>query len=47
LLKKLAALVRICRWFPASRREMDGKAEALFLEAVVPGVSLAEGLQRQ
>ena len=31
---------------PQLQRQPDGKAEALFLDSVVPGASLAEGLQK-
>lgn len=44
LLKKLAGLG--VEGIPELRREMDGKAEALFFDSMVPGVKLAEGLQR-
>ena len=46
LLKKLAALGAGPAQVPALRRAVDGKAEALFLDAVQPGATLAEGLQR-
>jgi len=45
LLKKLAALGQDASVVPTLRRQMDGKAEALFLDTVAPGVTLAEGLQ--
>ncbi|GMU48047.1 MAG: hypothetical protein AMXMBFR31_02730 [Candidatus Desulfobacillus denitrificans] len=45
LLKKLAALGADAGAVPALKRAMDGKAEALFLDSVVPGATLAEGLQ--
>jgi glycyl-tRNA synthetase beta chain len=45
LLKKLAALGQDAAVVPALKRAMDGKAEALFLDSVVPGASLQEGLQ--
>ncbi|MEQ1807038.1 MAG: glycine--tRNA ligase subunit beta, partial [Burkholderiaceae bacterium] len=45
LLKKLAALGADATAVPRLRRQPDGKAEALFLDAVVKGASLAEGLQ--
>jgi glycyl-tRNA synthetase beta chain len=46
LLKKLAALGADASAVPQLRRAMDGKAEALFLDSVVPGAPLAEGLQK-
>ncbi len=50
LLKKLAALgVDVgaeAGALPPLRRLPDGKAEALFLDSVVPGATLAEGLQK-
>ena len=45
LLKKLAALGADAGAVPALKRAMDGKAEALFLDSVVSGATLAEGLQ--
>jgi glycyl-tRNA synthetase beta chain len=45
LLKKLAALGADASVVPTLKRAMDGKAEALFLDSVVPGSTLAEGLQ--
>lgn len=45
LLKKLAALGQDASVVPALKRAMDGKAEALFLDSVVPGATLQEGLQ--
>ncbi|MCC6658957.1 MAG: glycine--tRNA ligase subunit beta [Rhodocyclaceae bacterium] len=45
LLKKLAALGADASVVPQLKRTMDGKAEALFLDTVVPGATLAEGLQ--
>jgi glycyl-tRNA synthetase beta chain len=45
LLKKLAALGADASAVPTLKRAMDGKAEALFLDNVVPGATLAEGLQ--
>jgi len=45
LLKKLAALGADAAVVPQLKRAMDGKAEALFLDSVVPGATLAEGLQ--
>jgi glycyl-tRNA synthetase beta chain len=46
LLKKLAALGADASAVPRLKRAMDGKAEALFLDSVVPGATLAEGLQK-
>ena len=50
LLKKLASLgvdgEAVAGMLPQLRRQPDGKAEALFLDSVVPGVTLAEGLQK-
>ncbi len=45
LLKKLAALGADATAVPGLRRQLDGKAEALFLDAVVKGATLQEGLQ--
>ncbi|WIM04585.1 MAG: glycine--tRNA ligase subunit beta [Candidatus Nitricoxidivorans perseverans] len=45
LLKKLAALGQDASAVPMLKRAMDGKAEALFLDSIVPGATLAEGLQ--
>jgi glycyl-tRNA synthetase beta chain len=45
LLKKLAALGADASVVPNLKRAMDGKAEALFLDNVVPGATLAAGLQ--
>jgi glycyl-tRNA synthetase beta chain len=45
LLKKLAALGADASVVPTLKRQPDGKAEALFLDSVVPGATLAEGLQ--
>jgi len=45
LLKKLAALGQDAAVAPTLKRAMDGKAEALFLDSIVPGATLAEGLQ--
>jgi hypothetical protein len=49
LLKKLAALGvdagAAAAVLPTLKRQPDGKAEALFLDSVVPGATLAEGLQ--
>ncbi|MEN9543528.1 MAG: glycyl-tRNA synthetase subunit beta [Pseudomonadota bacterium] len=46
LLKKLAALGAEASAVPTLKRQMDGKAEALFLDSVVAGATLAEGLQK-
>ena len=45
LLKKLSALGADASVVPTLKRQMDGKAEALFLDSVVPGATLQEGLQ--
>jgi glycyl-tRNA synthetase beta chain len=45
LLKKLQALGADASVVPSLKRAMDGKAEALFFDAVVPGATLAAGLQ--
>ncbi len=45
LLKKLATLGQDASVVPGLKRAMDGKAEALFLDSVVPGATLQEGLQ--
>jgi glycyl-tRNA synthetase beta chain len=46
LLKKLAAVGADASVVPSLKRQMDGKAEALFLDSIVPGASLADGLQK-
>ncbi len=46
LLKKLAAVGADASVVPQLKRAPDGKAEALFLDTVVAGASLAEGLQK-
>ncbi len=46
LLKKLAALGADASVVPSLKRLPDGKTEALFMDSVVPGVALAEGLQK-
>ncbi|MEW5887317.1 MAG: glycine--tRNA ligase subunit beta [Pseudomonadota bacterium] len=46
LLKRLAALGADATAVPSLRRAPDGKAEALYLDGVQPGVSLAVGLQK-
>ncbi len=45
LLKKLASLGADVSVVPRLKRQPDGKAEALFLDSVVPGATLADGLQ--
>jgi glycyl-tRNA synthetase beta chain len=45
LLKKLSALGQDASVVPSLKRAMDGKAEALFLDSVVAGATLQEGLQ--
>ncbi|MDP1605261.1 MAG: glycine--tRNA ligase subunit beta [Rhodocyclaceae bacterium] len=45
LLKKLAALGADVSVLPTLKRQMDGKTEALFLDSIVAGATLAEGLQ--
>jgi glycyl-tRNA synthetase beta chain len=46
LLKKLAAVGADVSVLPQLKRLPDGKAEALFLDNVVPGVALVDGLQK-
>ncbi|MFO1330333.1 MAG: glycine--tRNA ligase subunit beta [Rubrivivax sp.] len=46
LLKKLAALGQDAGIVPQLQRRPDGKAEALFLDSVAPGATLAAGLQK-
>ena len=46
LLKKLASLGLGAEVVPQLKRQPDGKAEALFLDSVKAGASLAEGLQK-
>ena len=46
LLKKLASMGADAGVVPTLRRQPDGQAEALFLDSVVPGVTLADGLQK-
>ena len=46
LLKKLAALGADASAVPQLKRQMDGKAEALFFDSVVRGATLTEGLQK-
>lgn len=46
LLKKLASAGADASAVPTLKRQMDGKAEALFLDSVVTGATLAAGLQK-
>ena len=46
LLKKLAALGADASVLPTLKRALDGKAEALFLDKLLAGATLAEGLQQ-
>ncbi len=46
LLKKLASVGADASAVPNLKRQMDGKAEALFFDSVVTGATLAEGLQK-
>ncbi|MFT3818188.1 MAG: glycine--tRNA ligase subunit beta [Rubrivivax sp.] len=46
LLKKLAALGVDATVLPQLQRQGEGKAETLFLDSVLPGATLAEGLQK-
>ncbi|MES2937768.1 MAG: glycine--tRNA ligase subunit beta [Pseudomonadota bacterium] len=46
LLKKLQALGADASVVPDLKRQMDGKAEALFYDSTAKGVTLAEGLQK-
>ena len=46
LMKKLEALGASMADVPQLRRAMDGKAEAFFLDRLMPGIALAEGLQK-
>ena len=46
LLKKLASVGADASVLPQLKRLPDGKAEALFLDQLVPGATLAEGLQK-
>ena len=46
LLKKLASVGADASVLPQLKRQMDGKAEALFFDNVVKGATLAEGLQK-
>ena len=46
LLKKLAGLGADASAVPLLQRRMDGKAEALYLDSVATGTTLADGLQK-
>ena len=46
LLKKLGAIGADASAIPTLKRESDGKAEVLFLDVLVTGAKLAEGLQK-
>jgi glycyl-tRNA synthetase beta chain len=46
LLKKLQALGADASAVPGLKRQMDGKAEALFYDSTAKGLTLAEGLQK-
>jgi glycyl-tRNA synthetase beta chain len=46
LLKKLAAVGVDAGAVPSLKRQMDGKAEALFFDSLAKGATLAEGLQK-
>ena len=46
LLKKLASVGADASVVPQLKRQMDGKAEALFLDSVVAGATLVDGLQK-
>jgi glycyl-tRNA synthetase beta chain len=46
LLKKLASVGLGAEAVPTLQRAPDGKAEALFLDSIKPGATLAEGLQK-
>lgn len=46
LLKKLASVGADASVLPQLKRLPDGKADALFLDQLVPGATLAEGLQK-
>lgn len=45
LLKKLAGLGADASVVPTLKKKIDGKAEVLFLDSIVPGIELANGLQ--
>lgn len=46
LLKKLASVGADASVLPRLKRQMDGKAEALFFDSVAKGATLADGLQK-
>jgi len=46
LMKKLASLGVDASVLPQLKRQIDGKAEALFYDSIAVGVTLAEGLQK-
>jgi glycyl-tRNA synthetase beta chain len=46
LMKKLASLGVDASVLPQLKRQMDGKAEALFYDSIAVGVTLADGLQK-
>ncbi|MCA0242821.1 MAG: glycine--tRNA ligase subunit beta [Proteobacteria bacterium] len=46
LLKKLAALGADAAVVPQLKRQGEGKAETLYLDSVLPGATLAQGLQK-
>ncbi|HZE92157.1 MAG TPA: glycine--tRNA ligase subunit beta [Rhizobacter sp.] len=46
LLKKLASVGADASVLPRLRRQMDGKAEALFFDSMVKGATLTQGLQK-
>jgi glycyl-tRNA synthetase beta chain len=46
LLKKLAAMGADASVVPGLKRALDGKAQTLFLDTVLPGATLAAGLQK-
>ena len=46
LLKKLASVGATAADVPQLKRQMDGKAEALFFDSIATGATLAQGLQK-
>ena len=46
LLKKLASVGATAAAVPQLKRQVDGKAEALFFDSIVTGATLAQGLQK-
>ncbi len=46
LLKKLASLGADASAVPGLKQQLDGKADALFFDRLVPGATLAQGLQK-